>query len=276
MSQQITNEFWVCLDGELVEAGSAKITAVSGAVLYGRGVFTTVAVRGGEPFAWPRHAERLARDSIALGLDAVRSEIEELKPVLRELAERNRLLDGKARITIFDPSAPALWGDGSGRSCSTLIQTSKSDPVPGPLSLTLSPYLLNSASPLAGVKTCNYLEPLLAKEEASRRGFDEAIRLNEKGTVAGCCLANLFWVSHETGNLRTPALSTGCLAGTTRGYIIDRTEVEEVEMTPDELRSDAKAVCVTSSVRGVSPVGTVEGFGNLVPVPDSLMSLIPY
>lgn len=276
MSQQNSNELSVFLDGEFVDAGSAALPAVSGAALYGRGVFSTVAVRGGEPFEWPRHAERLAKDSLAVGLDARPGAFDELRAVLRSLAERNRLSDGKARITIFDPSVPALWGSGASNAYSILIQVSGIGPGPGPLALTTSPYLLNSASPLAGVKSCNYLEALLAKEEASRRGFDEAIRLNEKGIVAGCCLSNLFWISRETGGLRTSALSTGCLSGTTRGYIIDRTTVEEVEIGLDELKADAEAMFVTSSVRGISAVAAVEGSGKLGPVPDRVNDLLPY
>lgn len=276
MSQQNTNSGRVFLDGEFVDSGSAKVAAVSGSVLYGRGVFTTVAVIGGNPFEWPRHAERLTRDSLALGLETDPGKIEELLAALRELADINDLMNGKARVTIFDPSVPALWGSDPGRTSSTLVQVSTADNGKGPLALTTSPYLLNSSSPLAGLKTCCYLEPLLAKEEASRRGFAEAIRVNEKGIVAGCCFANVFWVSRETGGLRTPGLSSGCLAGTTRGYIIDHTEVDEVEIGLDELKADARAMFVTSSVRGISVVAAAEGFGGLGPVPDNVLSLLPY
>lgn len=276
MSQSDKNEELVFLDGEFVGAGSAGTAAVSGAVLYGKGVFTTIALRGGEPFEWSRHVERLAKNSLALGLEIGTSVLDDLQEALADLAVRNGTGDGKARITLFDPSTPKLWGRGSEGNCSVLVQTSERAPARDPLTLTVSPFLLNSTSPLAGLKTCNYLEPLLAKEEAVRRGFDEAIRVNEKGIVTGCCLANLFWVSSAGQVLRTPALSTGCLPGTTRGYVTDRSGVEEVEIGLEELRADAEAMFVTSAVRGISPVGAVEGFERLLSVPEKVSSIVPY
>ncbi|QQS40735.1 MAG: aminotransferase class IV [Acidobacteriota bacterium] len=276
MSPTDQNEKLVFLDGELVSEVCAGASAVSGSVLYGKGVFTTIALCGGEPFEWARHAKRLAKNSHILGLEIGPSAIEELLGSLRDLAARNESGEGKARITIFDPSAPELWGGGPARPCSVMIQTSERRPAQDPLSVAVSPFLLNSASPLAGLKTCNYLEPLLAKEEAFRRGFGEAVRLNEKGFVAGCCLANLFWVSRAGGALRTPALSTGCLPGTIREYILERTDVEEAEIGLDELRADAEAMFVTSAVRGISPVFEVEGFERLSPVRETATSIVPY
>ncbi|MCO6510351.1 MAG: aminotransferase class IV [Aridibacter famidurans] len=276
MSPSDKNEESVFLDGDFASAGSVRAAAVSRAVLYGKGVFTTIALYGGEPFEWLRHVERLAKNSLALGLELGPSAIEDLRNALTELAARNGTGDGKARITIFDLSAPKLWGGASDRHCSVLVQTSERPSATDPMALTVSPYLLNSSSPLAGLKTCNYLEPLLAKEEAARRGFDEAIRVNEKGIVTGCCLANLFWISRGGEVLRTPSLSTGCLPGTTRGYVADRLRVEEVEFGLEELRTDAEAIFVTSAVRGISPVGAVEGFEGLSSVPEEVSSIVPY
>ena len=104
------------------------------------------------------------------------------------------------------------------------------------LAVTLSPYRLNTLSPLAGVKSVNYLEHVIGWEEAHARDFHEAIVLNERGEVASATMANIFWVKH--GTVHTPALATGALAGTTRARIIELAEELAVPLvegptTPD-------------------------------------------
>ena len=49
----------VYLNKNMVEASKARVAPVSAALLYGRGVFTSVAIYGGRPFLWPEHWARL-------------------------------------------------------------------------------------------------------------------------------------------------------------------------------------------------------------------------
>jgi branched-subunit amino acid aminotransferase/4-amino-4-deoxychorismate lyase len=97
---------------------------------------------------------------------------------------------------------------------------------------------------------------LLAHEQAKVRGFDEAIRLNERGEVTSGCVSNVFWV--KEGRLFTPALSTGCLAGTTREYVLENLECSEVEAGVAEIER-ADAIFLTSAGIGVVAVGEFHG-----------------
>jgi branched-subunit amino acid aminotransferase/4-amino-4-deoxychorismate lyase len=124
---------------------------------------------------------------------------------------------------------------------------------------------------LAGVKSCNYLEKILAKEEARNRGFAEAIQLNERGEVSSACMANVFWL--RDGILFTPSLRTGCLAGTTRGFILENLECEEVEVRIEELLS-ADEMFLTSAGLGVAQVSEFEG-RKLRGEPHSIGGLLP-
>lgn len=265
----------IYLDGDLVEEGDARLRAVTGSSLHGRGVFTTIAIRNGELFGWHRHTERLARDSGAIGLNTDPVDWGHLRSSLSDLLARNGHVDGKARITFLDSSPPAIWNPDSEPKISIIMQTAPMRPQQGVVSLTISPLSLNSRSPLAGIKSCNYLEPLLAAEEARRRGFDEAIRLNEKGEVVGCCLANLFWISKADGALRTPSQETGCLPGTTRAAILESVEVSMVRVSFEEFLEDAESVFLTSAVRGIAPAGMIEGLAALGDVPAEIRSLLP-
>lgn len=111
-------------------------------------------------------------------------------------------------------------------------------------------------SPLFGVKSCNYLENLLGIEEARGRGFYEAIRINHRGEIVGGCMSNIFWL--KQGRLFTPHLDTGCLPGTTREYIIENLECEEIRQPIDTL-SSVESIFMTSAGLGIVRVNDLDG-----------------
>jgi branched-subunit amino acid aminotransferase/4-amino-4-deoxychorismate lyase len=120
----------------------------------------------------------------------------------------------------------------------------------------MSPNRASSLSKLAAIKSCNYLDNLLAFEDASRSGFNEAIRLNERDEVVSACMANVFWL--KNARLFTPSLKTGCLPGTTREFILESLECEEVAESETEINS-ADAVFLASAGVGVIRVGELDG-----------------
>ena len=132
-------------------------------------------------------------------------------------------------------------------------------------------YLINSTSPLAGIKSCNYLEKILALDEARNRGFDEAVCLNERGEIVSACMANLFWLTD--GRLFTPSLKTGCLAGTTREYLLENLECLEVVRGIDAL-NNADSIFLTSAGIGVVQVSEIND-QTLETEPHRIFSLMP-
>ncbi len=219
----------VYYNDSLVTAREARVRAVSGAMLYGRGVFTTLAVYEGRPFLWPRHWARLLDHARRAGVETSELDEERVRAALSELIEANGVSEGRARVTLLSNLEESVWKlkgvEGADRArerlTDLLIMTGEAHAVSDDegLALTVSPYRLNSHSPLAGVKSLNYLDHLLAWEEARGRGFQEAVRLNERGEVVSATMANIFWA--EAGRVHTPALQTGALAGTTRERIIE-------------------------------------------------------
>lgn len=244
------NDF-LSFNSKIISAGRAEIPAASFAGLYGKGIFTTIAICDGQPFLWEKHLRRLANNAAKIGLDLSGHTEDSTRNALNEIIEKNGLADGRARITFFDESASSIWPFKSDRKTSLLITIGEFRPVPDNLRLTASPYVINSSSPLAGVKSCNYLENLLAFDEAKQRGFDEAIRTNERGHVASGCMANIFWLKDNL--LFTPSLKTGCLAGTTREFVLENLDCREVAVSIDELHA-ANAIHLTSAGLGVVAV----------------------
>lgn len=230
----------------------------SRASLYGSGVFTTIAISDGKPLLWGKHWRRLAGNAARLGLDLDEGE-NDLLVRLESAISTEKLMNGRARITLSDERPGELWSKETEqatlkRKWSVLLDAER--PIAERFKLTTSPFPVNSRSPLAGIKSCNYLEQMLSLDEAKGRGFDEAVRLNEHGQVTSGCTSNIFWLKHN--HICTPMLATGCLAGTTREYVFENIDCEEVEAEIEELVS-ADAIYLTSAGLGIVRVAELDG-----------------
>lgn len=117
----------------------------------------------------------------------------------------------------------------------------------------------NEHSLLVSIKSTNYLENILAKEEAKLQGADEGLWLNTKGYLAEGTMSNLFFIKDET--LFTPSLSSGCLPGTRRQLILDLAHslqmpaLEGSYSLSDLLSADE--IFMTNALMGIMPVNQV-------------------
>ena len=225
-------------------------------LLYGKGVFTTVAVVNGAPFLWDKHWRRLTANAEKLEIDISQFKAAKILWALELGIKIENLKEGRARITFTDKSESEIWSADPQKLTRLSIITAERRALPKHFSLTVSPHRINTTSPLAGIKSCNYLNHLLAYKEARSRGSDEAIRLNERGHVASGCMANVFWLKGQ--KLYTPSLKTGCIAGTTREFILEKLDCEEVEAGIKKLK-DAEAIFLTSAGIGVVNVADFDG-----------------
>ena len=112
-----------------------------------------------------------------------------------------------------------------------------------------------------GVKSLNYLNNVLAKQEARRQGVDEALLLNTGGRVAETSVANVFCARH--GEISTPPASEGALEGITRRTLLELAgtlgiPAAERCMTRSDLFS-ADEVFLTGTGAGIVPVGSLDG-----------------
>ncbi|HEV7860253.1 MAG TPA: aminotransferase class IV [Pyrinomonadaceae bacterium] len=268
----------IYLNEKIVLAREARVAPVSAAMLYGRGVFTTLAVYDGRPFLWPQHWQRLLDHASRTGVETGEFEEQSVGAALTELIAANRVSDGRARVTLLRRSLEdGPWkivedestAAAGARLTDLIIMTGDAHVAStDSLALTVSPYRVNSHSPLAGVKSINYLDYILALEETRARGFDEAVRLNERGEVVSATMANLFWVTD--GKVHTPALQTAALAGTTRASIIAIAHDLSIPLLEGvyELSDlgEAHEIFLTSSGLGLAVVTTFDFHQYTVPV----------
>jgi len=242
---------FVSLNQQVSVAEEAYLPAISSAVFYGRGIFTTVAIYNSEPFQWKKHWARLIENSKKIKLDLSEYDAHSVKQNLAQVIEQNKLTSARARLTFFDESPNKLWQTTLKRATSFLIITGKSLSVPASLNLTISDFRINSTSPLAGVKSCNYMENILSFENAKDKGFDEAIRSNESGEIVSASMANIFWIKNK--EILTPSLETGCLKGTTRSFVMENFIVKEKKASINELMN-ADEIFLTSAGIGIAKV----------------------
>lgn len=253
----------IYLNKTLVEATKASVTSVSSAMLYGRGVFTTIAIHNSRPFLWSKHWQRLSAHAGRIDLKLTGLTETNVAEALERLVTVNQVKHGCARLILFERSGRDLWRtETSGtRKTDLLIMTSNIQKVADTgLSLAVSPYRINTFSPLTGIKSLNYLDHVLSWEEAQRRDFDEAVMLNERGEIVSATMANIFWA--HNGTLHTPALSSGALAGVTRECVIEIAARHFIPLLEGvyEIQdlTEADEIFLTSSEVGVAPVTTFD------------------
>jgi branched-subunit amino acid aminotransferase/4-amino-4-deoxychorismate lyase len=253
----------IYLNKTMVEATKARVAPVSSAMLYGRGVFTTLAIYNSQPFLWSKHWQRLTAHANKLDVDYTGCTEKGVGDALRKLIAVNQVKDGRARVIMLARSGRDIWKTkmAGAKKTDLLIMTGDPQKIPpNGSSLAVSPYRINTFSPLSGIKSLNYLDHVLSWEEAQSRDFDEAVVLNERGEIVSATTANLFWT--RNGTIHTPTLSTGALAGITRECVIDIANkhfiplLEAVYEMPD--LTDADEIFMTSSSLGVAAVTTFD------------------
>jgi branched-chain amino acid aminotransferase len=253
----------IYLNKVMLEATKARVAPVSSAMLYGRGVFTTVAVYNGKPFCWPEHWRRLSNHAERLSVELSGLSERSVGDALKKLVAVNQVSDGRARVILLARSGRDVWRakKDEARKTDLLIMTGEAQKVPATgMSLAVSPYRINTLSPLVGIRSLNYLEQVLSWEEAQTRDFDEAVVLNERGEIVAATMANIFWV--KEGTIHTPALTTGAIAGITRATAIEIATKQFIPVIEGvyELSdlTEAEEIFLTSASIGIAPVTTFD------------------
>jgi branched-chain amino acid aminotransferase len=261
------------VDGELVPREEATVSVEDRGFMYGDGLFETLRVYGGEPFAWPAHRERLQRGAQRLGFGG--SVPADLRERIDETLAANDLREAYCKVSVtrgvqpgkltpdpdVDPTVvvyvtPLSRGGTGGESVwddPATVQTVRTRRAP------------DAALP-ADAKTHNYLGGILARLELRRAATDdyaadEALVRDGAGHVVEGAASNLFFV--DGGTLKTPSEDLPLLPGVTRSVVIELAEeegfpVERGRYEVSDVR-EADEVFLTNSTWEVRPVERVDG-----------------
>jgi branched-chain amino acid aminotransferase len=246
-------------NGRLLPLSEVRLSPGQAGLLNGWGVFSTLRIYRGRPFEFDHHFDRLARDAerISLPLPYARAKVHD---AVMELVHANGLEHGCMRI-YFVNNQSAIWASQENFPQTDWIMYTVDLPVrAGAVKLALQPNGRHAAHPLAGTKVISWLQNVWVVEQAHHRGFEDAILLNEFGNVTECTAANLYIV--KRGEVITPPLSSGCLAGVSR-LLLERIAPEagipilERDFTAEELYAADEAF-ISSTTRQIQPVGQIE------------------
>jgi branched-chain amino acid aminotransferase len=244
-------KLWI--DGSLVAADDARVSPFDHGLLTGDGVFETLIVYRGVPFAARRHLERLAVSCKGLGLDA--PDAGAVRAAMEAVVEANGLETGRLRVTVTGGESP-LGSDRGAGGPTVIVAAGPLAAWPATADVVVVPWVRNEKGALAGLKTTSYGENVVALAHAKERGASEAIFANTVGELCEGTGSNVF-VGID-GRLVTPPLRSGCLAGVTRALIIELTGAAEEDLPIGALAAADEAF-LTSTTREVQPIRAVDG-----------------
>ena len=205
--------------------------------LFGDGLFETIKVEKGSLLFFYEHYSRLSKSAEKLGIP-FNTSILELKIQCKQLLEINNLRKAAIRVTLTRGNTP--------RGIQILYLVSSN------LLITAVPYIelnihstawitdirRNEYSLLPQLKTLNFLESILSRQQAKEKGYAEGIMLNTKGAVTETSVGNLFAVINH--KIFTPKIEDGLLPGIVRQIIINIAikkgiPLEEKTLYPEDL-----------------------------------------
>lgn len=242
----------VWVNGRLVDENEPAIMATDHGLTVGDGVFESMKIVRGAPFALDRHLARLRLSAAGIAL-AVPEDVW-LRAGISEAIGAAGPSAGRLRVTVT--SGPGPLGSGRGTTGpTTLIHVGPTTVWPASARVITMDWPRNERTPLAGVKIISYAENALALTRARERHADEALFANTQGNLCEGSGSNVFVA--VDGVLYTPPLSAGCLAGVTRELVCDVVEVVEADL-PFDVLSRCDELFLTSSTRDVHPVSHID------------------
>ena len=257
----------VYIDGTFHDETNAKISVFDHGLLYGDGIFEGICVYDGSIFRLEQHLKRMYESAKTIGL-TIPLTVEQFKAAIVETVKRNNIKDGYIRpIVTRGVGKLGLNPTNCGKPTVIIIpQNAERYPLltagRKPAKAIVSSIRRTPSFCLpASAKTLNYLNNVLAKQQANYAGVDEAIMLDWRGFVSEGTGDNLFILRNKA--LLTPPLHSSVLAGVTRQVVLEIAEasgmsVEERELTLHDLYNADEAFFVSTSLE-VQPLIEIDG-----------------
>lgn len=282
MPIEATSKIW--MNGELVNWDEARIHILTHSLHYGTGVFEGIRAyetdRGPAIFRLTEHIERLFNSAKILLMEIPYS-VDELVQACKDTVRSSGLPSCYVR-----PIAYYGYGEMGLNTLPCSVDVSIAcwpwgaylgdEAVSKGVRMKISSWARHdhNVMPPASKTTGNYVNSSLAKVEALKAGYDEAIMLNLDGYVSECTGENIF-VARD-GVLVTPPISAGALEGITQDSVITIARDNGIDVRVDHLtRSDlyvAEEMFVCGTAAEVSAVNSVDD--RVIPCPGPKTQLI--
>ncbi|MDT9697698.1 aminodeoxychorismate lyase [Streptomyces sp. P17] len=242
----------IWLDGRLQDIESARVSVFDHGLTVGDGIFETVKATDGKTFALTRHLNRLTRSARGLGLPD--PDHDEIRRACTAVLEANPMPLGRLRITYTGGHGP-LGSDRGEHGPTLVVALGETTRRPDATAVITVPWTRNERGALTGLKTTSYAENVVALARAHHHGGSEALFANTVGQLCEGTGSNVFVVLD--GEIHTPPVASGCLAGITRELVVEWTGAKETDLPLDVLER-ADEIFLTSTLRDVQAVHRVD------------------
>jgi 4-amino-4-deoxychorismate lyase len=245
------------INGEL----STQISASDRGLLYGDGLFETIAVADSRPCLWERHYQRLEAGGSCLGIPIPASEI--LLQEIRQEIDSNQ--NGVIKLIITRGEGARGYAPSKNPTPNRIVQYSPWPDYPTELQTDgvrarVCSTRLGANRALAGIKHLNRLEQVMARSEWDDSEINEGIMLDARGQVIEGTMSNIFML--KDGVLHTPDLSECGVAGIMRGLVLDTAQEQGLDINighiPLSELLHADSVMLTNSLIGICPVKSLD------------------
>lgn len=256
---------WIFLNDRFVKREEATVSVFDHGFLYGDGIYETLRSYDGRIFMLAQHLARLQRSARLIGLEIPIPE-KDWPALLGDAIARNQLSDAYLRITVSRGTGEIGLDPGLCPKPTVVVIAKPFQAYPPRLfkegvSLITTTVHRNLATALSPqIKSLNFLNNILAKQEATKAGAFDGIMLNAEGRLTECTTSNVFFVQH--GTLCTPSVACGILDGITRDVVLTLAKeqgikTEESAYTPEALRQ-ADECFLTNTTMEIMPVRDVD------------------
>lgn len=250
------------LNGVFCPVEQARIDPRDRGFLLGDGIFETMLAVDGAVHHANRHLARLSGAAELLGIPIVFSE-SEISDAMINLLKENQLVSGRAALRLTLTRGVGARGVAPPLEVApTILMTAVSTPPPPPhMRAIISSYVRNEKSVSTQIKSLNYIDNIMARNEALQQGADEALMCNSHGDIVGASAANIFIVTD--GVLYTPPAGDGALPGIMRGIVMQAAMTQNIPLREASITrttlAGASEAFMTNALIGVCPLIEIDG-----------------
>lgn len=256
----------IYINGKFASDAELVISAYDRGFLLGDGIFETMRAVNGEVEFLKAHWKRLCDAALLLNMP-ISIELLEVKQILSELLKKNSLDKGVVglRVTLTRGIGPRGLLPAKKNKPTLLMTSSKMGEQHKNNTLIVSSIARNEYSPLANIKSINYLDNILARLEAEKQGACDAIMLNTKKNVAETTTANIFVIKNNM--VYTPKISDGALPGIIRQVIFKTLQQNEIPIEEKTFDLDfllsADEIFLTNSLIHIKSIKQINAHGKV-------------
>ena len=226
---------FVLHNNNILDAHEKSLSAGQVGLLNGWGVFSTLRVADGVPFAFERHWERMQRDAAKMHVPFP-TDPAELKSRLLRLVEANSAWNATLRVMVVRNRGGIFEGPDLERDFDVLAFTKDLNPWGSSVRLSVKPNARYAANEFSGCKILSWSQNLTWYEEAHAAGF------RRSGSVERTWRSERVHVGEHLcrnlgGEVYTPPLNSGCLPGVTRELLLDVVRVPGIKVMERALKA---------------------------------------